>query len=46
MRPKERVAELKRIDFLRFKLDCTFGKKLQLRPESPYYDTVVERLSK
>ena len=43
---KERVAQLKRIDFLKFKLDRTFGKKLQLRPESPYYDTVVERLSK
>lgn len=43
---KERVAQLKRIDFLRFKLERTFGKKLRLRPESPYYDHVVDRLSK
>jgi|GEM_PF-3548652 len=33
---KERVARLER----------TFGKKLQLRPESPCYDNVVERLPK
>ncbi len=33
---KERVARLER----------TFGKKLQLRPESPSYDNVVERLPK
>lgn len=43
---KERVARLERIDFLRFRLERTFGKKLQLRPESPCYDNVVERLSK
>lgn len=43
---KERVARLKRIDFLRFRLERTFGKKLKLRPESPYYDDVVDRLSK
>ncbi|AGF77943.1 protein of unknown function (DUF1992) [Desulfocapsa sulfexigens DSM 10523] len=33
---KERVVRLER----------TFGKKLQLRPESPCYDNVVERLPK
>ncbi len=43
---KERVAQLKRIDFLRFRLERTFGKKLRLRPESPYYDDIVDRLSK
>ena len=43
---KERIAQVKRIDFLRFRLERDFGKKLTLRPESPYYDTVVERLSK
>ena len=43
---KEKVAQVKRIDFLRFRLERDFGKQLTLRPESPYYDTVVERLLK
>lgn len=42
---KERVRNLKKIDFLRFKMERQTGKKFNLSPDSPYYERVVDRVA-
>ena len=42
---KEKLKQLKKLNFLQFKLDCRMGKKLHLESESPYFDKVVDRVS-
>lgn len=42
---KEKLKQLKKLNFLQFKLDCRMGKKLKLESDSPYFDKVVDRVS-
>lgn len=42
---KLKVEQMKKLDFLRFKLDTKMGKKLHFDAESPYYSKVVDRIS-
>lgn len=41
---QEKYAQLKKLNFLKFKLELRMGKKLQLDDESPYFDRVVNKL--
>ncbi len=40
-----KYQQLKKLNFLRFKLECRMGKKLQLDDDSPYYSKVVDRVA-
>lgn len=42
---REKVRQLKRISFLKTKLECRTGRALDLGEEGPYYLRVVDRLS-
>ena len=42
---KIKVQQLKKLSFLRFKLETRMGKKLQVDSDSPYYGKVVDRIS-
>jgi hypothetical protein len=42
---KIKVQQLKKLNFLRFKLETRMGKKLQVNSDSPYYGKVVDRIS-
>ncbi|HEB50270.1 MAG TPA: DUF1992 domain-containing protein [Desulfobulbus sp.] len=41
---REKYRQLKRLNYLKFKLEMRMGKKLQVDMDSPYYDKVVNRL--
>jgi hypothetical protein len=40
-----KINQLKKLEFLRIKLDSKMGKKLQVDADSPYYSKVVENVS-
>ncbi len=42
---KEKYKQLKKLEYLRFKLEFKMGKKLQLDESSTYYSKVVDRVS-
>lgn len=42
---KIKIKQMKKLEFLRFKLDTRMGKKLQVESDSPYYSKVVGKLS-
>ena len=42
---KSKYKQLKKLEYLRFKLEFRMGKKLQLDDESSYYDKVVDSLT-
>ncbi|MBU1231500.1 MAG: DUF1992 domain-containing protein [Proteobacteria bacterium] len=42
---KIKIEQMKKLDFLRFKLDTKMGKKLHFDSDSPYYSKVVDRIS-
>ena len=39
------IKQMKKLEFLRFKLETRMGKKLQVEGDSPYYTKVVGKLS-
>jgi len=39
-----KVKQLKKLEYLKFKLDCRLKRPLRLDEESPYYEKVVDRL--
>lgn len=41
---QEKYVQLKKLKFLKFKLELRMGKKLQLDDESPYFERVVDKL--
>ncbi len=42
---KEKLRQLKKIGFLKTKLECRMGRSLQLGEEGPYYNKVIDKLS-
>lgn len=42
---KEKVRQLKKIGFLKTKLECRMGRSIELGEEGPYYERVVDRLA-
>lgn len=40
-----KIKQMKKLEFLRIKLDSKMGKKLQVDADSPYYSKVVENVS-
>jgi hypothetical protein len=40
-----KIKQMKKIEFLRVKLDSKIGKKLQVDTDSPYYSKVVENIT-
>lgn len=42
---QEKYKQLKKLEYLRFKLEVRMGKKLQLDDQSAYFDKVVDTLS-
>ncbi|VAW38007.1 hypothetical protein MNBD_DELTA04-171 [hydrothermal vent metagenome] len=42
---KEKYKQLKKLNYLRFKLECRMGKNLQVDVDSPYYDKVVNKMT-
>ena len=40
-----KIKQMKKLEFLRVKLDSKMGKKLQVDADSPYYSKVVDNLS-
>ena len=42
---KEKLKQLKKLNFLQFKLDCRMGRKLKLESDSPYFAKVVDTIS-
>jgi hypothetical protein len=42
---KSKYKQLKKLEYLRFKLEFRMGKKLQLDDESSYYEKVVDSLT-
>ena len=43
---RTRYKQIKKLNYLRFKLECRLGRKLQVDAESPYYSRVVDRMKK
>lgn len=41
---QEKYVQLKKLNFLKFKLELRMGKKLQLDDDSPYFGNVVNKL--
>jgi hypothetical protein len=41
---KQKYKKLKKLEFLRYKLEFKMGKKLQLDTSSNYYDKVIDRI--
>jgi len=41
---KIKIKQMKKLEFLRFKLETRMGKKLQVEGESPYYSKVVVKV--
>lgn len=42
---KEKIRQLKRIGFLKTKLECRMGRTMELGEDGPYFNRVVDRLS-
>ncbi|MDW7773586.1 MAG: DUF1992 domain-containing protein [Desulfobulbaceae bacterium] len=42
---KEKLKQMKKLNFLQFKLERRMGRGLRLDSESPYYEKVVDRVS-
>ena len=42
---KQKIKQMKKLDYLRFKLDCRMGKKLSIDDDSAYYAKVVDKVS-
>lgn len=42
---KEKLKQLKKLNFLQFKLECKTGKRLQVQSDSPYFDKVVDKIT-
>ena len=42
---KIKYKQLKKLNYLRFKLEARLGKKLQVDADSPYYSRVVDRMT-
>lgn len=42
---KIKYKQLKKLNYLQFKLECRMGRKLVLDSDSPYYAKVVERVA-
>ena len=42
---KEKIRQLKRIGFLKTKLECRMGRAMELGEDGPYFNRVVDRLS-
>ena len=42
---KEKIRQLKRIGFLKTKLECRMGRSMELGEDGPYFNRVVDRLS-
>lgn len=42
---KMKYKQLKKLNYLQFKLECRMGRKLVLDSDSPYYPKVVERVA-
>ncbi|MGD9946914.1 MAG: DUF1992 domain-containing protein [Desulfobulbus sp.] len=42
---KEKVRQLKKIGYLKTKLECRMGRNIELGEDGPYYEKVVDRLS-
>ena len=42
---KEKLKQLKKLNYLQFKLECRMGRKLHLDSDSPYFDKVVDRVT-
>lgn len=40
-----KIKQMKKLEFLRVKLDTKMGKKLQVDGDSPYYNKVVQNIS-
>ena len=40
-----KIKQMKKLEFLRVKLDSKMGKKLQVDADSPYYSKLVENIS-
>ena len=40
-----KIKQMKKLEFLRVKLDSKMGKKLQVDVDSPYYSKVVENIT-
>ncbi len=41
---KDKYNQLKRLNFLKFKLHCRQGRPLRINDDSPYYSKVVDRV--
>ena len=41
---KEKVKQLKKLDFLQFKLECRTGRRLRIESDSPYFGKVVDTI--
>jgi len=41
---KEKLKQLKKLNFLQFKLECKTGRRLNLENDSAYYEKVVDRV--
>ena len=42
---KEKLKQLKKLNFLQFKLECRMGRRLQVESDSPYFERVVNRVT-
>ena len=42
---KEKLKQLKKLNFLQFKLECRMGRRLQVESDSPYFERVVDRVT-
>jgi len=42
---QEKYKQLKKLNYLKFKLECKRGRPLQIDEESPYYGKVVDRVA-
>lgn len=41
---KEKLKQLKKLNFLQFKLECRTGRRLNLESESAYFEKIVDRV--
>lgn len=42
---KEKLKQMKKLNYLQFKLECRTGKRMRLESDSPYFDKVVDRVT-
>ena len=41
---KEKLKQLKKLNYLQFKLECRMGRRINIESDSPYYSKVVDRV--